>query len=77
MAEKENPTKEAYWNWRDLKGCVVTTDALNCRTTVARKAVEKKADYVLAVKGNHPVMHDEVKRHMDACLDPAPESRFF
>ena len=50
----------------DLKGCIVTTDAMNCQKTVAQKAVEKKADYVLAVKGNHRVMHDEIKRHMDA-----------
>jgi predicted transposase YbfD/YdcC len=50
----------------DLKGCVVTADALNCQKTVARKAIEKKADYVLTVKGNHPVMHDEIRRHMDA-----------
>lgn len=49
----------------DLKGCVVTTDALNCQKAVAEKAVEKKADYVLAVKGNHPVMHNEIKRHLD------------
>jgi predicted transposase YbfD/YdcC len=50
----------------NLKGCVVTADALNCQKTVAQKAVEKQADYVLAVKGNHPVMYDEVKHHMDA-----------
>ena len=50
----------------DLKGCVVTTDALNCQKAVAQKAIEKKAEYVLAVKGNHPVMHDEIRRHMDA-----------
>lgn len=56
----------------DLKGCVVTTDALNCQKTVAQKAVEKKADYVLAVKGNHPVMHDEVMRHMDALAVSSP-----
>ena len=50
----------------DLKGCVVTADALNCQKSVVQKAVEKKADYVLAVKGNHLVMHDEIKRYMDA-----------
>jgi predicted transposase YbfD/YdcC len=56
----------------DLEGCVVTADALNCQKTVARKAVEKKADYVLAVKGNHPVMHDEVRLHMDALAAKTP-----
>jgi predicted transposase YbfD/YdcC len=56
----------------DLKGCVVTTDALNCQKTVAQKAIEKKADYVLAVKGNHPVMHDEIQRYMDALAADSP-----
>ena len=56
----------------DLKGCVVTADALNCQTTVAQKAVEKKADYVLAVKGNHPVMHDEITLYMDAFAASTP-----
>jgi predicted transposase YbfD/YdcC len=56
----------------DLQGCVVTADALNCQKSVARKAVEKKADYVLAVKGNHPVMHEEIKRFMDALARSVP-----
>jgi predicted transposase YbfD/YdcC len=56
----------------ELKGCIVTTDALNCQKTVARKAIEKKADYVLAVKGNHPVMHDEIRRHLDAFATNSP-----
>lgn len=49
----------------DLKGCVVTADALNCQKPVAAKALEKEADYILAVKGNHPVFYDEIKRYMD------------
>jgi len=50
----------------DLEGCVVTTDALNCQKAVAQKAMEQNADYVLAVKSNHPVMYDEIVRHMNA-----------
>ena len=49
----------------DLKGCVVTADALNCQKAIAAKALEKEADYILAIKGNHPVFYDEVKRYMD------------
>jgi predicted transposase YbfD/YdcC len=56
----------------DLKGCIITADALNCQRTVAQKAVEKKADYVLAVKGNHPVMYDEIRSHMDALAAVVP-----
>lgn len=49
----------------DLKGCVVTADALNCQKVVAAKAMEKQADYLLALKGNHPVFYDEVRAYMD------------
>ena len=48
-----------------LKGCVVSADALNSQKQVAAKAVEKGADYVLALKGNHPLMYEEVKSFMD------------
>ena len=49
----------------DLKGCVVTSDAINTQKAVAAKAVEKKAGYVLALKGNHPLAYAEVRAHMD------------
>lgn len=49
----------------DLKDCIVTADAMNCQKAIARKAVEKKADYVLAMKGNHPRAHEEIKKYMD------------
>jgi predicted transposase YbfD/YdcC len=38
----------------ELSGCIITADALNCQRTVAKKAIEKGADYVLAVKENQP-----------------------
>ena len=50
----------------DLKDCIVTADAMNCQKAIAAKAVEKKADYVLAMKGNHPRVHEEIKKYMDA-----------
>jgi len=38
----------------ELKGAIVTTDALNTQKNVASALVEKGAGYVLPVKGNHP-----------------------
>lgn len=49
----------------DLKECVVTSDALNCQKTVAEKAIEKNADYMLALKGNQKTMYTEVSCFMD------------
>jgi len=36
----------------DLKGCIVTIDAMGCQRKIAQAITAKKADYVLAVKGN-------------------------
>jgi predicted transposase YbfD/YdcC len=50
----------------ELTGAVVTIDAMGCQTEIAEKIVEKKADYVLAVKGNQPTLHAGI---MDFFLD--------
>ena len=50
----------------DLKGCVVTADALNCQKTIAAKTLEKGAEYILAVKGNQHALHEAVTLFMDA-----------
>lgn len=39
-----------------LKGCVVTADALHCHRGMARQIVERGGDYVLAVKDNQPAL---------------------
>ena len=38
----------------ELSGALVTIDAMGCQTEIARRIVDGKADYVLAVKGNQP-----------------------
>lgn len=48
-----------------LKGCVVTIDAMGCQKKIASAIREKKADYVLAVKGNQPTLEKEVKAILD------------
>ena len=44
----------------EIAGAVVTIDAMGCQTEIAEKILERKADYVLAVKGNQPTLHDGV-----------------
>ncbi len=56
-----------------LKGCIVTTDALNCQRAIAAKVVEQGADYVLALKGNQGSLHDDVRRFL---ADPQRLERF-
>ena len=43
-----------------LKDCVVTIDAAGCQKEIAEKIVEKEGDYVLALKGNQPTLHEQV-----------------
>lgn len=43
-----------------IKGCIVTIDAMGCQTAIAEKIIEKKADYVLAVKGNQGLLEEGI-----------------
>lgn len=45
----------------ELAGTVVTIDAMGCQREIARRIVEKKADYVLAVKDNQGLLSEQVK----------------
>lgn len=45
----------------EIKGCIVTIDAMGCQKAIAEKIVEKKADYVFSLKGNQSLLHDDVK----------------
>jgi len=44
-----------------LEGAVVTIDAIGCQREIARKILEKRADYVLALKGNQGALRDDVE----------------
>ena len=49
----------------DIRGCTVTTDALNCQKDIARLIVDQGGDYVLALKDNHRLLHEEVEGYFD------------
>lgn len=47
-----------------IKGAIVTVDAMGCQKDIATKITKtKKADYVLSLKENHPLLHDEVEAY--------------
>ncbi len=52
----------------DLKGAIVTVDALNTQKTIAEQIVKGKGDYLMAVKDNHPTLHDSIRRHLDEMI---------
>ncbi len=45
----------------DLKGCIVTIDAMGCQKEIASAIRGRDADYVLAVKDNQPSLHQAVQ----------------
>lgn len=49
----------------DLRGCLVTLDAMGCQKDLARCIVEKEADYVLAVKGNQASLHQAIREYFE------------
>jgi len=44
-----------------LEGAIVTIDAMGTQKDIAAKIIGKEADYVLALKGNQSVLHDDVR----------------
>lgn len=44
-----------------LEGAIVTLDAMGCQRDIAETILAKKADYVLALKGNQGWLHEDLK----------------
>ena len=44
-----------------IEGAIITIDAIGCQRDIAQKVVEKKADYVLALKGNQGSLREDVE----------------
>jgi predicted transposase YbfD/YdcC len=44
-----------------IEGAIVTLDAMGCQRDIAQKIIDKKADYVLALKGNQGLLREDVE----------------
>jgi predicted transposase YbfD/YdcC len=53
----------------DLKGTIITIDAMGTQKEIARQVVDAEADYVLALKGNQGTLHDAVLDYIGQHLD--------
>jgi len=45
----------------EIKGCIVTIDAMGTQTEIAKKITEKGADYLLALKENQKTLYEDVR----------------
>jgi predicted transposase YbfD/YdcC len=44
-----------------IEGAIVTIDAMGCQREIAQKIIDKKADYLLALKGNQGSLREDVE----------------
>lgn len=51
----------------NIEGATVSIDAAGCQRAIAGVIREKKADYVLALKGNQGHLNDDVRSFFEAC----------
>jgi predicted transposase YbfD/YdcC len=49
----------------ELRGCIVTLDAMGCQREIAEKIREQGADYVLAVKKNQKELHQAIEDYFE------------
>ena len=49
----------------NIKGNIITTDAMGTQREIVKKIRKKKADYVLALKGNQGTLNDDVKLYFE------------
>src|SRR6516164_933427 len=63
VAEKSNEIVAipALLDMMAIEGAVVTIDAMGCQRAIAKKVKDKKADYIIALKGNQGTLHEDVK----------------
>ncbi len=62
----------------DIKGAIVTMDAMGCQKELVKKIVnEKKADYLIGLKGNQGTMHREFLEYAQSILqDPLEKDQY-
>jgi len=44
-----------------IEGAILTIDAMGCQRDIAQRVIDKKADYVLALKGNQGSLRDDAE----------------
>jgi len=49
----------------DIRGAIITIDAMGTQKAIAEQIIDGKGDYVLALKGNQETLHQEVVDYID------------
>ena len=51
----------------DIENSIITFDAMGCQKEIAKQIIQQKADYILALKGNHSGMQAELEAWWHKC----------
>ena len=49
----------------EIKGCIVTIDAMGTQTEIAKAVRDNEGDYILALKENQKTLYNDVKLYLD------------
>ena len=69
--EKTNeiPVLRDLLDMLDIKGKIITADAMHCQKDTAEKIIELGGEYVIGLKGNQGILFEEVKSYIEDCID--------
>jgi predicted transposase YbfD/YdcC len=68
--EKTNeiPIMQEMLKYIDVRGKVVTADAMHCQKETAALIIAGGGDYILSLKGNQGTLYEEVSLYLDDCI---------
>ncbi len=52
--------------WLDVKGHIITIDAMGCQYKIANQIIKKSGDYIFSLKGNQSKLSEDVKAYFEA-----------
>lgn len=64
-------------DWLDIRGSIVSIDAMGCQTDIANKIVQKEGDYLLSLKENQGSLQEDISTFFDSEVDNKFSNFFF
>jgi len=58
-----------------IEGCTVTIDAMGAQKKIAEQIIDKKADYILQVKGNQETLENEISEYFEKEVFPKKKKK--
>ena len=56
----------------DIEGAIITADAMSCQKKITEKIIQKKADYVIGLKQNQPMLYKDAEDYFNEFSSELP-----